>query len=107
MYSKSRNLEYINTSMRSIRKIQNDCSLLHLCNTKSEVLNNLYQGIVFDKLERSDGLKQYTVYIPELKMISRLTTRECVENYSMHKFQLYLFNDEESFKKKIRLQIKK
>ena len=98
-------LEYINTSMRSIRKVQNDCSLLHLCSTKPETLHNLYDGVAFDKLERSDGLKQYTVYIPELKMVTRLTTRDCVINYSMHKFQLYLFNDEESFKKKIRLQI--
>lgn len=98
-------LEYINTSMRSIRKVQNECSLLHLCSTKPETLHNLYDGVAFDKLERSDGLKQYTVYIPELKMVTRLTTRDCVINYSMHKFQLYLFNDEESFKKKIRLQI--
>jgi len=99
-------LEYINTSMRSIRKLQNDCSLLHLCSNKPETLNNLYDGVAFDKLERSDGLKQYTIYIPELKMVTRLTTRDCVINYSMHKFQLYLFNDEERFKKKIRLQIK-
>ena len=33
------NLNYINTTMRSIRKLQNDCSLLHMCSTDSSILN--------------------------------------------------------------------
>ena len=30
-------LEYINTTMRSIRRIQNDCNLLHMCSTSPEI----------------------------------------------------------------------
>ena len=91
--------------MRSIRKIQIDCSLLDLCNNKPELLNKEYDGCIFDKIARSDGLYQYIVFLPELKMNSRITIRENMENYDMRKFQLYLFNNEEKFKKKIRLQL--
>jgi exoribonuclease R len=105
-YSKWLNdLEYINTTMRSIRKIQIDCSLLDLCNNKPELLNKEYDGCIFDKIARPDGLYQYIVFLPDLKMNSRITIRENMENYEMRKFQLYLFNNEEKFKKKIRLQL--
>jgi exoribonuclease R len=100
-----RDLEYINTTMRSIRKIQIDCSLLDLCNNKPELLNKEYDGYIFDKIIRHDGLYQYIVFLPELKMNSRITIRENMENYENRKFKLYLFNNEEKFKKKIRLQL--
>ena len=98
-------LEYINTTMRSIRKIQIDCSLLDLCNNKPELLNKHYDGYIFDKIVRHDGLYQYIVFLPELKMNSRITIRENMENFDTRKFKLYLFNNEEKFKKKIRLQL--
>ena len=98
-------LEYINTTMRSIRKIQIDCSLLDLCNNNPELLNKTYEGFVFDKIIRHDGLYQYIVYLPELKMNSRITIREDIEEYERKKFKLFLFNNEQRFKKKIRLQL--
>jgi exoribonuclease R len=98
-------LEYINTTMRSIRKIQIDCSLLDLCSNNPELLDKDYDGYIFDKIIRNDGLYQYIVFLPELKMNSRITIRENMENFDIKKFKLYLFNNEEKFKKKIRLQL--
>ena len=98
-------LDYINTTMRSIRKIQTDCSLLDLCNNNPEIVDKTYQGYVFDKIIRNDGLYQYIVYLPELKMNSRMTIRENLQNYESKKFKLFLFNNEQRFKKKIRLQL--
>jgi exoribonuclease R len=98
-------LEYINTTMRSIRKIQTDCSLLDLCNNDPEVMTKIYDGYIFDKIIRNDGLYQYIIFLPELKMNSRITIRENMDNFENKKFKLFLFNDEEKFKKKIRLQI--
>jgi exoribonuclease R len=98
-------LEYINTSMRSIRKVQNDCSLLHICNNDPGIMDKLYGGYAFDKIIRNDGLYQYIVYLPELRLTSRVTMRENLENYQNGNYKLYLFNDEENFKKKIRLQL--
>ena len=98
-------LEYINVTMRSIRKVQNDCSLLDICNNNPEIMERLYDGYAFDKIVRNDGLYQYIVYLPELKLTSRVTMRENLDNYQAGKYKLYLFNDEENLKKKIRLQL--
>lgn len=98
-------LDYINVTMRAIRKVQNDCSLLDLCSNSPAVLEKLYEGFSFDKLERSDGLFQCIVYLPELKLVSRITTRENLENYEKKFYKLFIFHDEDRFKKKIRLQL--
>ena len=99
------NLEYINVTMRSIRKVQIDCSLLDLCAKHPDIMDKEYDGFVFDKLIRNDGLYQFIVFLPELKLASRITLRENIENFNTRKFKLYLFNDEDSFKKKIRLHL--
>ena len=98
-------LEYINITMRSIRKVQCDCSLLDLCNNNPDIMTCEYDGYLFDKLNRNDGLYQYIVFLPELKLSSRVTMRENYENFTCKKFKLYLFNDEEKFKRKIRLNL--
>ena len=95
-------LEYINATMRSIRKIQNDCSLLAKC-IKEE--NPIYDGFLFDKIERNDGLFQYMVYLPDIKMVNRLVCRGEYKNYSKHAFKIYIFLDEDKLKQKIRIDI--
>ena len=96
-------MEYINTTMRSIKKVQTDCDLLELFTNREDIQKNIYNGYVFDKIERADGLFQYMVYLDELKMVSRITIRNNCENYSKMNFKIYLFEDEHSFKKKIRI----
>ena len=98
-------LEYINTTMRSIRKVQCDCTLLDLCANNPAILEKEYDGYLFDKIIRNDGLFQYIVFLPELKLSSRITLRDNLENFSSKKIKLFLFNDEENFKKKIRLHV--
>jgi hypothetical protein len=98
-------LDYINITMRSIRKIQCDCNLLDLCCNNPSIIDKEYDAYVFDKIVRNDGLFQYIVYLPELKLASRITTRENYQNFQLNKIKLYLFHDEARFKRKIRLQI--
>ena len=98
-------LEYINTTMRVIRKIQGDCNLLELCFNNPDICEKEYEGYVFDKIERNDGLFQYIVYLVELKTVSRINLRFELEDYSKNKFKIFIFNDEASLKKKIRLHL--
>ena len=98
-------IEYINVTMRSIRKVQCDCTLLDLCHNSPEVMEKEYDGYLFDKISRNDGLYQFVVFLPELKLSSRITMRENYENFDCKKFKLYLFTDEEKFKSKIRLHM--
>lgn len=105
-YSKwLKELDYINTTMRAIRKVQCDCSLLDLCSNDPATMQKIYDGYAFDKISRNDGLYQYIIFLPELKLTSRITARDNMENYDKRCYKLFLFNDEENFKKKIRLQI--
>jgi len=98
-------LEYINVTMRAIRKVQNDCTILDMCYNQPETLDKHYEGFCFDKLVRNDGLYQFMVYIPEIKLTTRITLRENLDNFEKRNYKLFLFNDEEKFKKKIRLQL--
>ena len=98
-------IDYINTTMRAIRKIQYDCSLLEMCVNEPDIMTVSYTGYVFDKIMRNDKLFQYLVYLPKIKMLSRITLKEDFDNYSEKNFRLYLFHDESSLKRKIRLHL--
>ena len=98
-------MDYINTTMRAIRKVQNDCNLLEMCHNNPSVLEQTYEGYLFDGFLRCDGLWQYMVYIPDIKISSRITCKEQYVNYSKHAMKAYLFNDEHTLKRKIRIEM--
>ena len=98
-------LDYINMTTRSIRKIQINCSLLDMCTNNLDILNKKYDGYLFDKISRNDNLFQYMVYLPELKLSSKINLKNDIENFEMRKFQLFFCNNSENFKKKIRLHL--
>ena len=98
-------MDYLNTSMRSIRKIQTDCEILHRCSTSPDILGDIHTGIVFDKMIKNDGGILYMVYLEKLKILTRITTHEQFENYTEHNFKIFIFEGEERIKRKIRLQV--
>ena len=98
-------LPYINTSMRSIRKIQTDCEILYRCISNPSLLESQHTGILFDKIQKNDGGFVYMIYLETLNLLTRLKTYTEYENYSTQPLQLFLFMDEHSLKKKIRVQI--
>ena len=100
----TKRMDYINTTMRSIRKIQTECTILELIHNNPNMDKTIYYGYVFDKIIRNDTLFQYNAYIPELKVVSRIVCREEFENYSKQSFHIFAFMDEIRFKQKIRVQ---
>jgi exoribonuclease R len=98
-------IEYINTTMRNIRKIQNECNLLVMCSINENICDKNYEGYCFDKMIRNGGLFQYIVYLPELKTTCKIVTRVDMEEYSKQNYKLYIFQDEDRLKKKIRIQL--
>ena len=96
---------YINQTMRSIRKVQNDCNLLKFCMINKEERDKLYDGFIFDKIIRGDALYQYMVYLPKLKMVNRFTSRYEKENHTQQRFKLFIFMDETRLKQKIRIEL--
>ena len=98
-------LDYINTTMRSIRKIQTECSLLELCTNNPKIGDIQYTGYVFDRIDLNDGFYQYMAYIPELKMVSKVKSKVNIGNFEKTNFKIYLFLDEDRLKQKIRLYL--
>lgn len=98
-------MEYINTSMRSIRKVQTDCEMLNKCSVQPELIQQIHCGIVFDKVLKNDGMYSYVVYLEQLKLLSKINTSQSLENYSAQCFKMFLFQDEHQIKKKIKLSL--
>ena len=96
-------LDYINTTMRSIRKVQSDCNVLAYFEDETN-LEKTYTGYLFDKVRRTDFMYQYNVYIPELKITTRLNTLDNYEDYGKYSIKLFMFKDEYSMRKKIKVQ---
>lgn len=104
-WTNEESFDYINKTMRSIRKVQNDCSLLRLCVVEESVTNTIHDGFVFDKILRNDGLFQYMVYLDSINMVNRIASRFDIENNTMQKCKLFLFTDEINLKQKVRIEI--
>jgi len=102
-WNTNESIEYINTTMKSIRKVQNDCSLLNICDKDKSLTESIMRGYIFDKLVRNDKLFQYIVYIPSLKMTNRLVSTRDLKNMESYNFKIYIFMDEIHLKQKIRL----
>ena len=98
-------MDYINISMRSIRKIQTDCELLNRCYRDADIMQQVYDGILFDKVKKNDGSIVFMVYLEKLKLLSRLKTYTEFDNYTSHFFRIFIFEDEYKVQKKIRVQI--
>jgi hypothetical protein len=98
-------LDYINDLMKSIRKIQSDCELLSRTTNNPEILLERHSGVLFNKVVMNNGMISYMVYLEKLKLISRIATRVDVPIYTVVPFKIYMFEDEDKVKKKIRLQI--
>jgi hypothetical protein len=98
-------MEKINADMRAIRTVQGDCDLLRACVESPDVTDRAYTGIVFDREEREDGMYMYMVYIPDLKLTSRTTHRDRFENYVVGSFRVFVFDDEENMRRKVRVGI--
>jgi exoribonuclease R len=96
-------LDYINTTTKSIRRVQNDCDLLNLCTNDPSILQNEYDGYLFNKVGLDDGSFQYSVFLPALKMTSRVIIADSDAEFSSRRFKPFLFKNEENFKRKIRI----
>ena len=111
LWSSKMKVDFINTSTKSIKKVQNNCLLLtlYLKNKESKKKQHYVIGYLFDRVDTDINKKNkhkyiYNVYIPDYKMISTFKSNELIKPYSTAQFTLHLFMDEDNLKQKIRLQ---
>ena len=99
-------IEYINHSSKAIKKVQQNCLLLHtLTNTPQK--DAIYKGYVLENIDIcKNNLIKYNVYIPSLNMVSSFKTDNAnIQMYTKCEFILRLIVSEDDLRKKIRLQI--
>ena len=99
-----KDIEYINTTMKLTRRVQNDCNLLHLFYKNCDHNDKVYSGYCFHEKLLDNGLYKYNLYLPELKTTSVVICSKLVL-LEKHQFKLFVFNNEDKMKKKIRLHL--
>lgn len=102
-------IDDINKDTKSIKKIHADCNLLYVCDKKPELMEQTHKGYAFSKKEvtheNGEYKYEYLVYLPNMNITSRFFSKEEDLLYTPRNYKMYLFNDEEKFKKKVRLQL--
>jgi len=93
----------LNCDMKSIRKLQSECEMVHMCSVNPDVVNQIYEGIVFEKQSGKHGDFTYNVYLEDLRKMMKLKTTCELDEYSKHKVQLFLFETEDNCRRKIRI----
>ena len=97
----------INIQMKQIRLLQNECRLLYFFTTNPDLLKVTHKGYTYHKqIKENETILtfQYTVYLPELNMMTWLLSEEELSEYSCHNFKLFVFHNEDKMKRKIRIQ---
>ena len=101
-------LDYINTTMRAIRKVQNQCALMDEITRRDkdpELKEATLAGCMFHRIKRNDGMYHYIVYLHELKLVSQFKCEYEFDNYHEAAFQLYYYSKEDNMKKKVKLRL--
>ena len=76
-----------------------------MCVSDKSILETIYDGYLFDRIERPNKLHQYTVYISSIKIFTRVNLQYMYSNFSCCKFKLYLIHDAATLKRKIRAEL--
>jgi exoribonuclease R len=99
-------MEKINRENKTIRKIQNECELLHKFQNISDT--ELQTGVIIDMEPKSKtNQMKYSVYLPKYKCIIWLIENPGLNLYSEINCRILYFKREDKYQHKIRLSLEK
>ena len=108
------NINYIDKTFKSIKKIQKNCLLLHTClndstnnenkNKNNNINKKKYIGYLISK-NIIEKITEYQIYIQELKLVSKIKSNEDFQLFKKYVCEIFIFNDESSLQNKIRIKI--
>lgn len=98
-------LEYINQTMQSIRRVQSECELLTKCVNHPDITKIHHSGYIFDVMERNDGLFQYIVFLNKINLINKFISYKKLEKYSKQMFKVFLIEESDTLKQKVRFEL--
>jgi len=96
-------VESINEKMKAIRRLQIQCELLQRL---SALGRQTSEGYVVDSFDGDDQdcPQRYVIYFPSLKLVATYRSKEILKRLSRYHFSLVIFQNEETFKKKVRVK---
>jgi len=98
----TREIDYINVAAKNIRKIQNECDLLHRVIGFGDNSSRTYMGTIFDTYKKS-----FLVYLADLNYAGKVDVLESTATTIVigetYEFRLYVFADEYLSRRKIRI----
>ena len=94
------NIDIINSFTKNVKKVQNDCNLLHRTIQHSSE-KELVDGYIIERLNDT----KYFVYIPALSMKSTFISSTTFHTFEKKSFIIYTFMDEATLQRKVQLQL--
>ena len=94
-------MDKLNSTMKNIRKVQSDCDVLCRVYTNTDITESILDVVILTRIDEH----KYNVYVPDLKWIATIHSLETFEIYQHIKCKVYIFENEEQMRKKIRLQV--
>lgn len=99
-------MEKVNRENKVIRKIQNECELLHLFQNVSD--NEVQEGMIIDvEAKNKTNQMKYSVYLPKYKCVIWLVEKPGLQLYSTIQCRILYFKREDKYQHKIRLSLEK
>jgi len=98
-------LSDINEDFVAVRRLQNTCEWLYAVHQDEAILESQHDAYVFGMVCKNEYVHEYSVYIPVLKLVSKISTTELYRERQAVKVQIYLFKDEYSTMQKIRVEV--
>ena len=97
-------IDKINDKMRSIQKIQTECELLSRFTQNPELLQKTYRGIVVD-ICQTNPKPRYIIYLYDIRIFCSVKPDELQKMNidGEYDFRIFIFKDENTFHKKIRI----
>lgn len=98
------NLDKINNDAKSIKYVQNKVQLIETCRNYTRLSDELMNGIVVEET-KNDVMYHYTIFIKELQVFLPATSDKKVSEYDTCSIKVFLFEDENHVRNKIKIQI--
>ena len=95
-------LDHVNRAMRGVKRVQSDCALLAAFRDGQRSCPHRCSIVSVDDHE-TEGKSRYTVYIPGVPTVGTVVADSGIPAFAEERVRIYVFNDEASLRRKVRL----
>ena len=88
-------LDFINKSMKSIRKVQSECRILDYFHKKNNIHEQTFEGIILQKKKYDEFSFTYTVFVKEMNVYAKIISENVLNELSVIEVCFYYFCSEE------------